>query len=122
LVTKQALEAAWMEYLNYYLDNSSGLFSTVVGVSDKVLAVKNNVPAQDNDKARFYNIAKDLPIELQMVLCKIAYGSTKKVIPAVKTTDALVHLFNKRIVDVLFKSKGQTQEVQNERRGRCVIS
>jgi hypothetical protein len=81
-------------------------------VSDGILDVKDNMPEQDIDKARFYNIAKKLPIELQMILCQRAYGSKKDSITAVQTNEAMLQLYNKKRVDVLFKSKEPRQEVQ----------
>jgi len=51
------------------------MFAMVVFVSDGLLSVR-----QGNQVARFFSISKDLPLELQMILCYHAVGSAKEII------------------------------------------
>ncbi len=61
--------------LGYSASLAAGLFVNVVFVSDGYL--KSGVA----DEARFFNIAAQLPIELQMLLCNRVYGLSRTLIP-----------------------------------------
>jgi len=54
------------------------MFALVVFVSDGLLQAKDTTPSP---AARFFSIASQLPLELQMVLCFRSVGSDKEVIP-----------------------------------------
>jgi len=65
--------------LGFVDDLAAEMFATVVFVSDGLLQIidtKTATPA-----ARFFNIAKSLPLELQMVLCHNQVGSAKEIVP-----------------------------------------
>jgi len=53
------------------------MFALVVFVCDGLLQVKDTTPSP---AARFFSIAKRLPLELQIVLCHCAVGSGKEII------------------------------------------
>ena len=63
------------------------MFALVVFVSDGILRIKDTTPA-----ARFFNIAAQLPLELQMVLCFRLMGSTNEIIPGKKREVAFKEL------------------------------
>jgi len=54
------------------------IFALVVFVSDGLLQVNGTTPSP---AARFFTIAAQLPLELQMVLCFRQVGSGKEIIP-----------------------------------------
>ena len=63
--------------LTWYDEAAAEMFALVVFVSDGLLQVKDTTtPA-----ARFFNIARRLPLELQMMLCFRQVGSYKEIIP-----------------------------------------
>jgi len=67
------LEVGW------YDEAAAEMFALVVFVSDGLLRTRDqstSVPA-----ARFFSIATQLPLELQMVLCYSLLGSGKEIIP-----------------------------------------
>ena len=63
------------------------MFALVVFVSDGLLQVNDTTPA-----ARFFSIAAQLPLELQMVLCFRLMGSTNEIIPGKKREVAFKEL------------------------------
>jgi len=67
------MEVGWHD------EAAAEIFALVVFVSDGLLQVKDSttpLPA-----ARFFNISRSLPLELQMVLCYRVVGSGKEIIP-----------------------------------------
>jgi len=56
------------------------MFALVVFVSDGLLQV-NDPTTTPSPAARFFNIARRLPLELQMLLCYCVVGSAKEIIP-----------------------------------------
>ena len=60
------------------------MFALVVFVSDEVLQV--------NDTARLFNIVRRLPLELQMILCRLLVGSAKETIPGKESEVAFKEL------------------------------
>jgi len=64
--------------LGWYDEAAAEMFALVVFVSDGLLRIKRkaSIPA-----ARFFGIAAQLPLELQMVLCFRQTGSAKEIIP-----------------------------------------
>jgi len=65
----------------------------VVFVSDGLLQIKETAltPA-----ARFFKIARRLPLELQMVLCHLVMGSDKEIVPGKESEVAFKELARKR--------------------------
>jgi len=60
------------------LDNlAAEMFALVVFVSDGILQIKDTHPSP---AARYFSIARSLPLELQMVLCYRMVGSSKEII------------------------------------------
>ena len=55
------------------------VFALMVFVSDGLLQIRDT--ASSSPAARFFNIARRLPLELQMVLCHRVVGSVKEIIP-----------------------------------------
>jgi len=53
------------------------MFALVVFVSDGLLQIKDTTPSP---AARFFNIARSLPLELQMVMCHRVVGSCQEII------------------------------------------
>jgi len=65
------------------------MFALVVFVSDGLLQIKDTTPSP---AARFFNIARRLPLELQMGLCYRIVGSPKEIIPSNETEVAFKEL------------------------------
>jgi len=65
------------------------MFALVVFVSDGLLQIKDTTPSP---AARFFSIAAQLPLELQMVLCYRLVGSTKEIIPGTEREVAFKEL------------------------------
>jgi len=65
--------------LGWYDDVAAEMFALVIFVSDGLLRTKDTtIPTP---AARFFSIAAQLPLELQMVLCCRVMGSCKEIIP-----------------------------------------
>jgi len=64
--------------LGWYNEAAAEMLALVVFVSDGLLQIKDTTPSP---AARFFTIAAQLPLELQMVLCFRSVGSTKEIIP-----------------------------------------
>ena len=65
--------------LGWYDELAAEMFALVVFVSDGLLQVNDTTTT--TPAARFFNIASQLPLELQMVLCFRQVGSAKEIIP-----------------------------------------
>jgi len=61
--------------IGYYNEVAAEMFSLVVFVSDGLLQINDITPA-----ARFFSIAAQLPLELQMMLCYRVAGSAREII------------------------------------------
>ena len=68
------------------------MFARVVFVSDGLLQIKDPTPSP---AARFFAIASQLPLELQMVLCFRRVGSMKEIIPGQESEGAFKELARK---------------------------
>jgi len=64
--------------LGWYDDLAAEMFAPVVFVSDGLLQIKDTTTP--SPAARFFSIARRLPLELQMVLCFRQVGSAKEII------------------------------------------
>jgi len=64
--------------LGWYDQQAAEMFALVVFVSDGLL--QTNDSTTTTPAARFFNIARRLPLELQMMLCFRQVGSTKEII------------------------------------------
>jgi len=65
--------------LGWYDDLATKVFALVVFVSDGLLQIKDTTTT--TPAARFFNITRRLPLELQMMLCFRQVGSYKEIIP-----------------------------------------
>jgi len=63
----------------WYAGAAAEMFALVFFVSDGLLQVRDTTPSP---AARFFQIATQLPLELQMVLCYRVVGSAKEIIQA----------------------------------------
>jgi ankyrin repeat protein len=61
---------------------ASLFFAPLIFLSDGLLQLKEESDEQSKKAARFLNMARTLPMELQMMLCYRAAGSTKNSIPS----------------------------------------
>jgi len=66
--------------LGWYDEAAAGMFTLVVFVSDGLLQVEKLVDTTSTPAARFFNIARSLPLELQMMLCFRQMGSDKDIV------------------------------------------
>jgi hypothetical protein len=90
--------------LDWYNQEPPRLFAVVVFLSDGLLQVKGN--QQNNDVAkRFLNIARRLPLELQMILCHCAVGSTGMNISGRDSEDYFKDLAEVLVYEDLFRRK-----------------
>jgi len=80
--TKHAMrvELGWDDEL------AAEVFALVVFVSDELLKIKDT--ATPSPAARFLSVAKRLPLELQMMLCRRVVGSAKEIIPGDESEEA----------------------------------
>ena len=81
--------------LGWYDDLAAEIFALVVFVSDGLLQINDtmtNTPA-----SRFFNIARQLPLELQMVLCYRLFGTTTEII-AGKESEAAFKCLARRLL------------------------
>jgi len=74
--------------LGWY-DEAAKMFALVVFVSDGLLQVKDTTTTP---AARYFSIAAQLPLELQMVLCFRQVGSDKEIIPGNDSEVAFISL------------------------------
>ena len=63
--------------ISWYDGVAAEMFALVVFVSDGLLQIKDTTPTP---AARFFSIAAQLPLELQMVMCFRQVGSAKEII------------------------------------------
>ena len=69
------------------------MFALVVFVSDGLLEIKDTTTR--TPAARFFSIARRLPLELQMMLCHRVVGSAKEIIPGKDSEVAFKELARK---------------------------
>jgi len=62
--------------LGWYDVMAAEMFALTVFVSDELLQIEVTTPTA----ARFFNIARRLPLELQMIICHRVVGSRKEII------------------------------------------
>jgi len=86
--------------LGWYDDLATEMFALVVFVSDGLLQV--NDTAISTPAARFFSIARRLPLELQMMLCFRQVGSTKEIIPGKESEAAFKELSKKLMWSSIF--------------------
>jgi len=79
--------------LGWHDDLAAEMFAIVVFVSDGLLQIKDTTPSP---AARYFSIARQLPLELQMVLCFRQVGSLKEIISG-KDSEAAFKSLAKRI-------------------------
>ena len=79
--------------LGWYDEAAAEMFALVVFVSDGILQVNDTTTT--TPAARFFNVAAQLPLELQMVLCFRQVGSFKEIIPGKESEAAFKELARK---------------------------
>jgi len=70
-------------------EQAAGIFALVVFVSDGLLQINDTALTA---AARFFSIAAQLPLELQMVFCYRLVGSHKEIIPGKESEVAFKEL------------------------------
>ena len=75
--------------LGWYDETAAEMFALVVFVSDELLKIKYTPPSP---AARYFSIARRLPLELQMILCRLLVGSAKETIPGKESEVAFKEL------------------------------
>ena len=88
--TKRAMRVE----LGWYDEAAAEMFALVVFVSDGLLQIKDTTTP--SPAARFFSIAAQLPLELQMLLCFHQVGLDKEIIPGKDSEVAFKHLTRKR--------------------------
>jgi len=78
------LEGGW------YNEAAAETFALMVFFSDGLLQINDTTTT--TPAARYFNIARRLPLELQMVLCFRQVGSAKEIIPSNEREGAFKHL------------------------------
>jgi len=73
-------------------DLAAEIFAVVVFVSDGLLKTNATGVKAGAKRTRFFNIARRLPLELQMVLCFFLVGSYKEIIPGQESEAAFKSL------------------------------
>jgi len=76
--------------LDWYNKAAAAVFALTVCVSDALLEIRSGEKA--NNAGRFFLIAKELGLELQMALCHCVAGSAKKTIPIMVAEEAFKEL------------------------------
>ena len=75
--------------IGWYNEAAAERFALVVFVSDGLLQIKDTTPSPT---ARYFEIARQLPLELQMMLCFRQVGSTKEIVPGKESEVAFKEL------------------------------
>jgi len=81
--------------LGWHDELAAKMFALEVFVSDGLLQIKDTTTT--TPAARFFSIARRLPLEIQMVLCFRQVGSTKEIIPG-RDSEAGFKSLAKRLV------------------------
>jgi len=81
--------------LGWHDELAAKMFALVVFVSDGLLQI-NDTATTPSPAARFFSIATQLPLELQMLLCFRQVGSVKEIISG-KNSEAAFKYLAKRI-------------------------
>ena len=68
--------------LGWHDEAAAEMFALVVFVSDELLQINGTTTTTTTPAARFFTIATQLPLELQMVLCHRLVGSARENIPS----------------------------------------
>ena len=76
--------------VGWYDELAAEVFALVIFVSDGFLQIKDTTTP--SPAARYFSIARRLPLELQMVLCFRQVGSTKEIIPGKESEMAFKEL------------------------------
>ena len=71
--------------LGWYDDLAAGIFALVVFISDGLLQINGTATTAP---ARFFRVAAQLPLELQMLLCYRSVGLAKEIISTMRSEEA----------------------------------
>ena len=88
--------------LGWYAEAAAEIFALMVFVSDELLQV--NDATTPSPAARFFSIARKLPLELKMILCLRVVGSVKELIPTMEREAAFKELANRLLWSSMFTS------------------
>jgi len=83
----------------WYDEAAAEMFALVVFASDGLLQTSDTVPSP---AARFFNIARRLPLELQMIVCHLVVGSAKEIIPGNESEVAFKSLASRLVWSSIF--------------------
>jgi len=86
--------------LGWYTELAAEMFALVVFVSGGLLQIKDTTTP--SPAARFFYVASQLPLELQMVLCYRLVGSTKEIIPGKESEVAFRELARRLLWSSMF--------------------
>jgi len=86
--------------VGWYDELAAEVFALVVFVSDGLLQIKDTTTP--SPAARYFSIARRLPLELQIVLCFRQVGSTKEIIPGKDSEVAFKELARRLIWSSIF--------------------
>jgi len=90
--------------LDWHDDLAAEMFALVVFISDGLLQTKATGVKVEAKRTRFFNIARNLPLELQMVLCYRVVGSAKEIIPGKESEVAFKELARSLLSSSFFTS------------------
>jgi len=85
--------------IGWYDEAAAEMFALVVFVSDGLLQIKDTTPSS---AVRFFNIARRLPLELQMIVCHLVVGSAKEIIPGNESEVAFKSLASRLVWSSIF--------------------
>ena len=88
--------------LGWYAEAAAEIFALMVFVSDELLQV--NDTTTPSPAARFFSIARKLPLELKMILCLRVVGSVKELIPTMEREAAFKELAKRLLWSSMFTS------------------
>ena len=88
--------------LGWYAEAAAEIFALMVFVSDELLQV--NDATTPSPAARFFSIARKLPLELKMILCLRVVGSVKELIPTMEREAAFKELAKRLLWSSMFTS------------------
>jgi len=86
--------------IGWYKPAAAKMFALVVFVSDGLLQIKGTTTP--TPAARFFTVARSLPLELQMMLCSRLVGSAKEIISGKESEVAFKSLVENLMWSSLF--------------------
>ena len=90
--------------IGWYNETAAEMFALAVFVSDGLLKTKVTGVKAGAKRTKFFNIAAQLPLELQMVLCYRVVGSAKEIVPSKESEVAFKSLAKSLLWSSVFTS------------------